>query len=268
MAFRIRPRPVSPRCSRLERPVRRKPLETRLSGTDKGNLAPRDKFLNQLKSLGDFISSRAAWKRLSEPKKSAQNAPETVRVCAKKSGSPLISAEIPVMAAMKSTDGETLRVQNDTAPALLAGGFSLALLLGAFAFQYLGGLAPCEMCIWQRWPHAAAILLGLGGGALALTRVLHRDMVRVLAWLAMAAIVVSGAIGVFHAGVEWKLWAGPSACTGIGFVPGQDDFKPFQVVRCDEAQWRLLGISLAGYNAILSFAAAAVLARLLTRRTA
>ena len=170
------------------------------------------------------------------------------------------------MAVVNSTDGVVLRVQKDAAPALLAGAFSLALLLGAFAFQYLGGLAPCEMCIWQRWPHGAAILLGLGGGVLALNRVLPHDTVKTLAWLAVLAIAVSGAIGVFHAGVEWKLWEGPSACTGIGFVPGQDDFKPFQVVRCDEAQWRLFGISLAGYNAIFSFAAVAVLARLLTRK--
>jgi disulfide bond formation protein DsbB len=156
--------------------------------------------------------------------------------------------------------------RKDISAALLTGGFSLALLLGAFAFQYLGGLAPCEMCIWQRWPHGAAILLGLGGGLLAQARILPRDIVHALAWGAVIAIAVSGLIGVYHAGVEWKWWPGPPACTGFGYVPGQDDSKAFQIVRCDEAQWRLLGISLAGYNAIFSLLIAALAARLLTAR--
>jgi disulfide bond formation protein DsbB len=147
-------------------------------------------------------------------------------------------------------------LRKDTAAGLLVGGTSTALLLGAFAFQYLGGLPPCEMCIWQRWPHGAAILLGLGGAALALTGAVPVKMARGLAWLAVAALVVTGAIGIFHAGVEWKLWPGPSHCTGAGYVPGRDDFGPLQIVRCDEAMWRLMGISLAGYNAILSLAVA------------
>jgi disulfide bond formation protein DsbB len=148
-------------------------------------------------------------------------------------------------------------------PALLAGGVSLALLLGAFAFQYLGGLAPCEMCIWQRWPHGAAILFGFVGGGLVAARVLPPGAAKTLALLAIAAIAISGAIGIFHAGVEWKFWPGPDACTGIGYVPGRDD--SFQVVRCDEAQWRLFGISLAGYNAVFSLATAAIALMMLRR---
>jgi disulfide bond formation protein DsbB len=149
--------------------------------------------------------------------------------------------------------------------ALLAGGVSAALLLGAFGSQYIGGLAPCEMCIWQRWPHGASILFGLIGGGLIMGRMLPPHLGRILAILAVAAIALSGAIGVFHAGVEWKLWPGPSECTGFGYVPGRDDFKPLQIVRCDEAQWRLFGISLAGYNALFSLAAAAVAASWLRR---
>ena len=149
--------------------------------------------------------------------------------------------------------------------AMFAGAISAALLLGAFASQYLGGLAPCEMCIWQRWPHGAAILFGLVGGALVWQRVLPGQLGRPLAILAILAIAITGAIGVFHAGVEWKLWPGPSECTGFGYVPGRDDFKPLQIVRCDEAQWRLFGISLAGYNALISLAAAAFAASLLRR---
>jgi disulfide bond formation protein DsbB len=83
--------------------------------------------------------------------------------------------------------------------------------------------------------------------------------------LAVAAIAISGLIGIFHAGVEWKLWPGPSACTGFGYVPGADDFNAFKVVRCDEAQWRLFAISLAGYNAIFSLLIAGVALKLLSR---
>jgi disulfide bond formation protein DsbB len=142
--------------------------------------------------------------------------------------------------------------------AVLAGATSFALLVGAWAFQYLGGLAPCEMCIWQRWPHGAAIFLGLFGGGLVLSGALPARLARPLAIAAIVALAISGAIGVFHAGVEWKLWPGPSECTGFGYVPGRDDFKPLQVVRCDEAQWRLFGISLAGYNAVFSLGIAAL----------
>ena len=152
--------------------------------------------------------------------------------------------------------------RKETAAALLAGGVSATLLLGAFAFQYLGGLPPCEMCIWQRWPHGAAILLGMGGGILAASGQLPAKATGTLAWLAVAALIVTGAIGIFHAGVEWKLWAGPSHCTGVG------DPRSFEIVivRCDEAAWRLLGISLAGYNAILSLAFASIAASWLLKQ--
>ena len=158
--------------------------------------------------------------------------------------------------ALSMSKDEALAAPAAVKPALFAGGVSLALLLGAFAFQYLGGLAPCEMCIWQRWPHGAAILFGLVGGGLVAGRVLPPGLAKTLAILAIAAIAVSGAIGIFHAGVEWKFWPGPDACTGIGYVPGRDD--NFNVVRCDEAQWRLFGISLAGYNALFSLGVAAL----------
>ncbi|HXJ03042.1 MAG TPA: disulfide bond formation protein B [Micropepsaceae bacterium] len=164
-----------------------------------------------------------------------------------------------------SSKDQVLNLAGEGTPALLVGGVSTALLLGAFASQYLGGLAPCEMCIWQRWPHGAAILFGLVGGGLVMGQVLPASLAKPLAVLAIAAIAISGAIGVFHAGVEWKLWPGPSECTGFGYVPGRDDFKPLQIVRCDEAQWRLFGISLAGYNALISLGTAALGASLLRR---
>jgi disulfide bond formation protein DsbB len=150
-----------------------------------------------------------------------------------------------------------LRLRNDVAAALLAGGVSALLLLGALASQYWGGLAPCEICIWQRWPHLASAIIGLVGGALLSAKILPARLGNVIAILAILAIAVSGAIGVYHAGVEWKWWEGPSACTNLGYTHGPGiSFEPIPTVSCDEAAWRLFGLSLAGYNALISFAVA------------
>jgi disulfide bond formation protein DsbB len=169
------------------------------------------------------------------------------------------------MSIQAAKEQGALTLRTNAAVALFVGGMSAALLLGALAFQYLGGLAPCEMCVWQRWPHGVATALGLGGGLLVMTRALPEKAARPLAVLAIAAIAISGFIGIFHAGVEWKLWPGPSACTGFGYVPGADDFNTLKVIRCDEAQWRLFGISLAGYNAVFSLGVAALGLSLLNR---
>src|SRR5258707_6929842 len=171
------------------------------------------------------------------------------------------------MTSISSKD-QALVGQTEALPALLAGAVSAALLLGAFAFQYLGGLGPCEMSIWQRWPHGAAILFGLAGGGLVAARAVPASLARTLAILAILQLAISGVIGIFHAGVEWKLWPGPAECTGFGYVPGRDEFKPLQIVRCDEAQWRLFGVSLAGYNAVFSLGAAFLVWSLLRRTKA
>src|SRR5690242_21115938 len=87
----------------------------------------------------------------------------------------------------------------------------LALLGGALGSQYLGGLHPCEMCYWQRWPHAVAIVLAL----LAFTAPAESGRSRALTLLAALAIAVSGAIGVYHAGVEAKIFEGFTQCTAL-----------------------------------------------------
>lgn len=133
-----------------------------------------------------------------------------------------------------------------------------ALLAGALGSQYIGGLYPCEMCYWQRWPHAAAILLA----GLAF---LVPAKARLLTALAAFAIAVSGAIGVFHAGVELGWWEGLTRCTAGGPM-SLDDLMNVPLVRCDQVQWSLLGISMAGWNAILSLGSAALIAALLARR--
>ncbi len=136
----------------------------------------------------------------------------------------------------------------------------LGLLGGALGSQYIGGLSPCEMCYWQRWPHAAAIVLA----ALAMTSPAFDSRSRSLTALAAAAIAVSGVIGNFHAGVERGWWEGLTRCTAGGAL-SLDDLMNVPLVRCDQVQWSLLGISMAGWNAILSLGSAGVIALLLAR---
>lgn len=138
----------------------------------------------------------------------------------------------------------------------------LALLGGAMGSQYLGGLHPCEMCYWQRWPHGAAILLAI----IALASPLGVARTRLIVLLAALLIAISGAIGVFHAGVELGWWEGITTCTATGARSLQDIMNT-PLIRCDQVQWSFLGISLAGWNAILSLSgAAAILCLSLTSR--
>lgn len=121
------------------------------------------------------------------------------------------------------------------------------LLWGAIGSQYLGHLVPCEMCMWQRWPHVAAIVLAL----IAIALRGQPSASRAFTLLAGLAILVSGGIGAYHAGVEYHWWTGPQHCTGGGFTSLADLMKA-PVVMCDVPQWKLTGISLAGLNAIFS----------------
>ena len=130
----------------------------------------------------------------------------------------------------------------------------LALLGGALGSQYIGGLHPCEMCYWQRWPHGAAIALG----ALAFTTPARTPLARTLTILAAIAIAISGAIGMYHAGVEAGIFEGFTTCTTTGARTLEDILK-VPLVRCDQVQWSFLGISMAGWNAILSLGGAALI---------
>jgi disulfide bond formation protein DsbB len=141
----------------------------------------------------------------------------------------------------------------------------VALLAGALGSQYIGGLIPCEMCHWQRWGHYAA-------AALALVALLLRGSPlssRLLVWLALAGIVASGAIGVYHAGVEAGIFQGVTHCTATGVVGSTQDMlndilsRP--AIRCDEVQWSFLGVSMAGWNAIVSLGFGSVILWLLAR---
>lgn len=137
---------------------------------------------------------------------------------------------------------------------LLAGLGSVALLGGAFLFQALG-YAPCAMCLWQRWPHAAAIglaALGLAvGGAL-------------IPWAGALAAATTAGIGIYHTGVERDWWEGPASCTsaggGLGDLTGSDllSLDGPALVLCDEVSWAFLGLSMATWNALFSLALAAI----------
>ncbi len=129
----------------------------------------------------------------------------------------------------------------------------LALLGGAYGFQYVWAhLWPCEMCWWQRYAHFAALPFGLAA-VLAGPRL--KDGGRILVWLAALAIFVSGAIGFYHAGVELKIFPGFTQCTAALTGSPEDMLKAVfdrPMVRCDDVQWSWLGISMAGWNAIVS----------------
>jgi disulfide bond formation protein DsbB len=135
----------------------------------------------------------------------------------------------------------------------------VALLGGALFSQYVGGLHPCEMCYWQRWPHGAAIVLA----ALSFTAPANSSRSHFLVLAAALAIAISGVIGVYHAGVEAKIFEGMTTCTASGRgLSAADLLKQISrapIVRCDEVQFRFLGISMAGWNAILSLGGAAVI---------
>ncbi len=131
---------------------------------------------------------------------------------------------------------------------------SAGLLLGAFAFQYLGGLAPCKMCIWQRWPHGLVIVIGLAA---------YLTDNRMLAIIAGLVVLIGAAIGFYHAGVEQAWWEGPSTCTS-GSIQGltteqlMEQILNAPLVRCDEIAWSMLGLSMAAWNGVISLGLAAL----------
>ena len=138
---------------------------------------------------------------------------------------------------------------------ILAMAGSLAALMGAFAFQYIGGLAPCHLCLLQRWPHAAALAIGLL--ALAIPG-------RLLPLAGAAAALTTAGIGIYHTGVERLWWAGPTSCSA-GSIAGLDvkdlldpSIVVAPVIRCVEVAWQMLGLSMASWNVVLSLGLALI----------
>lgn len=142
-----------------------------------------------------------------------------------------------------------------------------ALLAGAYGSEIWGGLYPCEMCWWQRYAHFAGLALALLSFALRS----FPDRGRSLVWLAALAILTSGGIGAYHAGVEAGIFEGFTQCTsstsaGLSSEELLKAIMAAPIVRCDDIQFAFLGISMAGWNAILSIAAALSILWLSLRR--
>ena len=121
---------------------------------------------------------------------------------------------------------------------------SLAIILGAYGFQYIGGLPPCELCYWQRYPYFVIV-------PLAIIALLLPATSRVLIAVCGLAYLVGAGIAFYHSGVEYGWWTGPAGCSIAG-ASIEELLSRTVVVRCDEVPWSLFGISMAGYNFILS----------------
>lgn len=148
--------------------------------------------------------------------------------------------------------------------ALAVTAIAAATLAGAWFFQLVLGVVPCPLCLEQRYAYYLAVPLG-ALVAVAAARGAPRGVVLAsLALLTLAALGNAG-LGAYHAGVEWKFWPGPTECTGpIGNLGSAGNLlerlDTVKVIRCDEVQWTFLGLSLAGYNVLISLLMAAVAA--------
>jgi disulfide bond formation protein DsbB len=158
-------------------------------------------------------------------------------------------------------------VSAEKSPAYRYGGAALflaaAVILGALGFEYIGGYAPCPLCLEQRYAYYAGVPLLF----LAMALVAEKPRFAAFVFLAVAlAFLANAGLGVYHAGAEWKLWPGPDTCTGNQALPtSASDLlaaaESAVVVRCDEAALRIAGLSLAGWNVIASLLAFALVLR-------
>ena len=160
---------------------------------------------------------------------------------------------------------DSIALRGDVSPSLAAGLVGLAALAAigtALAFEHIGGYEPCPLCLQQRWAYYAAIPIGF------LSVLLFRNGQTGLARAALIvlglAFVANAGLGVFHSGVEWQWWPGPASCSGgtISLEAGKllEAVQSERVVRCDEAPWRLFGLSFAGYSALISAGLACIAA--------
>jgi len=165
---------------------------------------------------------------------------------------------------MKATWSEQLCREPAAAAALAIFALSIGTILGAWFFQYVLKLPPCPLCLEERLPYHIVIPLSLLIVIAAFVRA-PRALI-VVGFVAILATVLCGAVlAAYHAGVEWRWWPGPNDCSGPltdlsakGSLLNQ--LQSVQVERCDEAAWRFLGISLAGYNVLISLVLAAIAA--------
>ncbi len=156
----------------------------------------------------------------------------------------------------------SVRANPPLAAAALVALAGAATIAGAWFFEHGLGILPCPLCLEQRWayyagiPLAALIALGAARGA-------NRTLLAAGLVLVALLFLANAGLGVYHAGAEWKWWAGPQDCSGAGFTAGSagnllQRMQQTRVIRCDEAAWRFLGLSLAGYNVLISAALALI----------
>jgi len=156
-----------------------------------------------------------------------------------------------------------LRGTNSAVAAALAiSAIAAATLAGAWFFQLVLDIRPCPLCLEQRYAYYLAVPLGALVAWAAARHAPRAVLIAGLAVLALAALA-NAYLGAYHAGVEWGFWPGPTECSGPVLDLGQagslfDNLDKVKVIRCDEVQWRFLGLSLAGYNALISLAMAAL----------
>jgi disulfide bond formation protein DsbB len=148
------------------------------------------------------------------------------------------------------------------AAALAITAISAATLVGAWFFQLVLDIRPCPLCLEQRYAYYLAVPLGALVAWAAARHAPRGILVAGLALLALAALA-NAWLGGYHAGVEWGFWQGPTECSGPVLDLSKagsllDNLDKVKVIRCDEVQWRFLGISLAGYNVLISLAMAAL----------
>ena len=132
---------------------------------------------------------------------------------------------------------------------IVAGCTSLAALIGAYSFEYIGGFFPCKLCYWQRYPHFLNVLIVL---------FYFFAQIRILIFTGALSMFISTILAFYHVGVEQKYWLGPNSCTNFsidGLTTDEllDQIMSAPIVRCDEIVWEFLGISMAGWNMFLSF---------------
>ena len=126
---------------------------------------------------------------------------------------------------------------------------SLAIIIGAYYFEYIGGFSPCKLCFWQRYPHFLNILI---------LPIFYLFQMRSLILIGMVSMLISTVLAFYHVGVEQKYWLGPNSCTNSsieGLTTDQllDQIMNAPLVRCDEIAWEFIGVSMAGWNVLISF---------------
>jgi disulfide bond formation protein DsbB len=163
---------------------------------------------------------------------------------------------------MRATFQDTVRGKPAAAAAIAVALGGMATILGAWYFQYMLGYQPCALCLEQRMPYYAAIPLAVLAAVTALAEA-PRQATRVGLGLIAIIMILGALLGLYHAGIEWKWWTGPLECSGTPGALGSagnllERVEATHIVRCDEAAWRFLGLSLAGWNVLISLALAGI----------